>query len=144
MLCGESIYEHSFNHESSTEGTSDCNIVKTFAETTVGNNTVSGNIRIETCSPGIATSTPIKVPNRTQIASSWPGVKNGGSPSSLTQVSPSAAASSVVEHGTVRKRMRSTSVLDTISPIVKMVIEVQMAAFFLVPQFKKVILVLIL
>ncbi|XP_065657355.1 ubiquitin carboxyl-terminal hydrolase 24 isoform X3 [Hydra vulgaris] len=123
LLCGDSIYEDNFVSASLAENTADSSIVRTFAETTVGNNTVSGNVRVESRSPGIATSTPIKVPSKIQIASSWPGVKNGGSPNTLNQISPSAAASSTSDNGTVRKRMRSTSVLDTVSPIVKMVIE---------------------
>ena len=81
-------------------------------------------------------STPIKVTNNTNmnsssgmVASSWPGARAAvDSPGSVNQLSssPGSAASFTPESG-FRKRLKSTSsVLETVSPTVKMVIEVRL------------------
>jgi len=95
--------------------------------------------------PGHATnkeaSTPVKVVNNSNsanalsnsmVASSWPGARAAiDSPGSVNQLSssPGSAASFTPESG-FRKRLKSTSsVLETVSPTVKMVIEVRVFLF---------------
>uniref|UniRef100_A0A7M5XH66 ubiquitinyl hydrolase 1 n=1 Tax=Clytia hemisphaerica TaxID=252671 RepID=A0A7M5XH66_9CNID len=83
-----------------------------------------------------STSTPIKVGNTSSIsnqshspvASSWPGARAAAndSPGSVRELSssPGGNAASFTPDGNLRKRLRSTSsVLESVSPTVKMVIE---------------------
>ncbi|XP_057299797.1 ubiquitin carboxyl-terminal hydrolase 24-like isoform X2 [Hydractinia symbiolongicarpus] len=131
LLCGE-------DHESNAAYM--VPVIRTYGQCTAAENVVSANssysINSQAECPSadisMTTSTPIKFqgsPKNVQqtVASSWPGAKGGqnGSPVSNSQLSssPGSAASFTPENGSMRKRLRSASVLDSVSPTVKMVIE---------------------
>ena len=124
--------------------------LRTFAQATAGLNVTGNNssnalnvtMQSDCGAAGegpVTSGTPIKTPvtpvtprglqkPHSLNASSWPGAKTAqsSSPVSTTQLSssPGSAASFTPENGSLRKRLRSSSVLDTVSPTVKMVIEV--------------------
>lgn len=121
-------------------------ILRTYGQTTAGETVTTMNCSFgsQTDSPSadvsMTSSTPIKVksasPHNTNnsqgaaaVASSWPGARGAynDSPGSTNQLSssPGSVASFTPENGNMRKRLYSTSsVLESVSPTVKMVIEV--------------------
>ena len=135
LLCGETNYELSIS-----QGNSTLPPVRTYGQTTAGGAITSSNsmLSVNNAQPtstsveiSMATSTPVKLPkspHRSEsVASSWPGAKTlGESPLSGGQMSSSPGSSACItpENISEPKRLRSASVLDQVSPTVRMVIEV--------------------
>lgn len=89
----------------------------------------------------LKSSTPVKFPPspvasaESSVASSWPGVRNDTSPTPVAQTasSPNSIATYTPENGSCRKRLRSASIIESISPTVRIAVEVNLRFTFILP-----------
>lgn len=138
LLCGE-LNDH---QENVIPPPSSNQVVRTYGQTsavadsvTPMNCSFASQAESQMTDVSMTSSTPIKVTSNNAslisqnaiAASSWPGARGSinDSPGSANQFSSSpGSAASFTPEGSLRKRLRSTSsVLETVSPTVKMVVE---------------------